>query len=362
MIGLPIEFEHICAPPSPILLSDAVYMRNFRPRAENSEIYSVLDQVFRKLTEASLILLDDASEFHFPLTQTYPALAHRMERSNSADLIAYRWQRYVENHHKLPITPVEGRNFPLEGRDRSIEALSSLLDTPIFRIATIKTLAQFTENWEYKHRPSTSGGPRLRPLKTDRFLTTLANWVKNQLDCLETYELSSVQKLNMDDLPHFCSHFTNRSKLARVLDAFDRFCIAGRPSSVPFISKYLQEKGKHFSYVPSCSASSLSGAEPYECLLICGPTGVFEEQGPAVAVMATSKGLKTKNLPAGHELTDIRLRTHAEASDEDDSWYNIFGGPADNSSSSVNAIRGAVRKARQEGQRLREARSAASSS
>lgn len=299
-LGVPVSFEHLCLPPTPILLSDLIFLDYFAARLAQPELLQAVSRQLERLRAADVILLDDAADLHFPLTQTYPVLSHRLERSAEADLLAFRWQRYVEFHHQLPVATVPGDSLPIEHRATIVAMLSDYLATPIFRIGGTRSLARYTEGWEYRPRTSLSGGPGLRPLDPAELLGALAAFVAPRLadgSIVVPKGDPAVVRLDQTDLAHFCSHPIGREALDAVLSRFDRFCIVGQTASVAYLRKRLAALGKAWVDAPSYHPSVLAQLPPFDCLLACGPTGKLEHDGPAVAVMTA--GWRTPKQPGG---------------------------------------------------------------
>lgn len=368
-IGRPVSFEHICLPPTPVLLSDLVFFDYFRARIPDQSLFEAMARTFAKLRAAHVIILDDAAEMHFPLTQYYPVLSHRLERSADADLLAFRWQRYVEFHDRLPVAVVPGRTLPLAHRAATIAALSAYLGVPFFRIASVKALEPYTAGWEYRPLHSLSGGPGLKSHDPEEMLDALAEWLEPRLEPrLEAGEIDVpegepvVARFDMTDLAHFCSHAVDKPGLDRVLAAFERFCIVGQPSSVGHIRRTLAAQGKSWVSAPSYHPSVLATLPPFDCILSCGPTGKIETDRPAVAVMGAGwDGGRVLNtdLPA-----DLELRGKLAAADLAE-WYVPTGAgealPAERKGlvreGKVRAvvIRSAKKAARERGEDIQEA-------
>jgi acyl-CoA synthetase (AMP-forming)/AMP-acid ligase II len=323
-IGVPITFEHICLPPSPILLSDLVFDDHFADRLPDVAAISTVRRTLDKLRNASAIILDDAAELQLPVKLVYGALSHRLQRTSNADLLGFRWQRYTNQHHLLPVTVVNGSDLPLAGRDRSISMLCSYLNVEAFRIACATAYERYTVDWEMRPLHTLTSGPGLLPLDPNEFADSFADWLNERKDKVRRFErVKGSPRLDLSDLIHFCSHFVDKEALELVLARFDTFCIAGHPSSVSYIPKRLNSLGKKYFYVPSYAPQIMRKADPFDCLLVCGPMGQFRVTVPAVPVVTTSWGPLPINIEDS-KLKTLTLRGFPE-SDSAENWFNPFG-------------------------------------
>src|SRR6202008_3886133 len=141
---LPVTFEHLCLPPSPIILSDLIFHDWFQPRAESGN-FSAVDRALETLKTASVIIVDDAAEMLVGGGQAYGALSHGFERDPNCDLIGFRWPRYAQYHEHLPLTFVAGVDLAFGDRTKVLDMLSAYLKTPIFRISLVAGFEPFTE-------------------------------------------------------------------------------------------------------------------------------------------------------------------------------------------------------------------------
>ena len=63
-VGAPVTLEHVCLPPTPVILSDLVFFDYFLAR-EWSDIYRPVVDALSKLRAASMLLVDDVAELLF---------------------------------------------------------------------------------------------------------------------------------------------------------------------------------------------------------------------------------------------------------------------------------------------------------
>jgi hypothetical protein len=298
-LGAPVSFEQICLPPTPILLSDAVFLEYFLSRARDSRAFEKVLSVRDKLRDADVVVIDDISELQWPMIRSYPVLSHRLERSADADLLAYRGEVYTGLHDRLPITVVNGSSLALDGRDTVIDAFSRVLRTSVFRVATATALAAFTTEWDFRPMSTGVGGPGQAPVKPGVFVRALYDWIARRIEDGTIRAPSGtpgVEMIGQIDFRPFDCQAADRESLTRVLDAFNHFCITGPASSVTFIRKYLAAAGKPFVRAAGHGPADLETAEPFDCLLCCGSTGPIKTSRPAVAVMGAGWPSPTVNL------------------------------------------------------------------
>ncbi|MDQ2859932.1 MAG: AMP-binding protein [Pseudomonadota bacterium] len=214
LLGAPVTFEHLCMPPSPVLLSDLIFHDYFQPRLDQAPFVAV-NRGLETLKRASLMLVDDIAEMFFPPAQVYGALSHNLERDPMTDQVMVRWPRYAANHDELPLTLVAGADLPIAERTPIIDLLSRYLSTPVFRIATIKGRDVDTQNWDYRPLGGSGAGRGAQILDPDAFVDALAPWMRGR--DLKRYPATSPAKLQMSDLSHFCSHLGRKEGFDTVL-------------------------------------------------------------------------------------------------------------------------------------------------
>ena len=290
-LGAPVVFEHVCTPPSPILLSDLIFSDYFQPRLDSADFVSI-ERALSKIRNASLLIVDDAAEMFYPPEQVYGVLSHNMERDPRADLISVRWQGYSQMHDRLPLTIVRGGDLALEGSSESIVALSEYLKVPIFSIANYRGFAPFTEDWSW--RPLRGHNRAIDP---ESFTQELRNWIQDRPSALALRRFKGNANLNLSDAIHYCSHSIKKAPLDELLLHFNSFCIAGGSASVPYIRKRLEELNKPLIYIPSYAPEIVKQiAQPIDCILICGAMGDFQIEIPAVALQHVGLPWRTRNL------------------------------------------------------------------
>ncbi len=324
-LGCRVTLEHVCLPPSPVLLSDLIFADYFAPRLDPAATVA-LQSALARLRGASVVLTDDVAELRIPPNQAYGVLSHNLERDPRSDLIAVRWQSYPRLHHMLPTSFVSGRDLPLEDRALTLRQLAQYLGKPLFRIATFPGLSTYTEGWEYRTLPDVAETPN-QPGLVDpgRMLAALADWMAALPSPPERVSLTAGPALEMNDLGHFCSHFAHQAHVDRILAAHDSFCLAGQDSSLAYVDRVLSASGKRFVRVPSYAPEILSSADSFDCLLLCGAWGEAPAGVKAASLMFPFHGApSTFNIddPEQTALVFKRNSRHDPPSGTD--WFHSF--------------------------------------
>ena len=294
-LGAPVTFEHVCLPPSPVILSDLIFHDYFESRAETGN-FAAVDRALSTLRSASIIIVDDAAEMLIAGGQAYGALSHNLERDPNCDLISFRWQRYPQHHDTLPLTFVAGPDLAFEHRTRVLDMLSAYLATPVFKISLVNGFEEFTKDWDYRLN-APKGGKSGRRIEPDKFLPVLRKWIRCRPQPLKTFPACAGEKLQMNDLGHFCSHIVLPEVIEKVVARFDSFCIAGQRASLPFLRKEIERRGKSYMHVASYSEEMLKDLpQAFDCLVICGAQGEYKLEVPTVALMRASKKWRVLNI------------------------------------------------------------------
>jgi acyl-CoA synthetase (AMP-forming)/AMP-acid ligase II len=305
LLGAPVTFEHMCLPPSPVVLSDLIFHDYFEPRLPEAN-WTAVDRAFATLKSASLIIVDDTAEMLVGGSQTYGVLSHNLERDPVCDRISVRWQRYPQHHDELPLTFVTGQDLRFADRTKVLDQLSAYLGKPVFKIAGVDGMEAMTGDWDWRPTRTGAGGKAGRIVNGGEFAERLAAWLKDR--AVEKYPAAGAPKLSMDDLGHFCSHFIDGEAADALADRYDRFCIVGQKASLPYFRKALEKRGK--TYVTAMSYSpEILGKLPrdYDCVAICGPQGEYKVEGPAVALMRASRNWTFQHVDP--EIEKLRFST-----------------------------------------------------
>jgi hypothetical protein len=245
-LNLPITFEHVCMPPSSILLSDLIFHDYFMPRDADQGKYSAFSACIQKLKNATLILVDDINELHFPInaSSVYPKLSHSFSRDPMSELLAVRWARYTSQHHLLASELVVGSSIEPKEINNSLDFLSQYLNCPLMRIGLSEDYSEHTRSWEFlalhsKHHHSKS----YASIDVVEFILALAsNLHKIALDQrLKFAPVTQLTTFEFSDQPHFCSWLINPAAVDQVVKSYNSFCICGLSSSIPYLSKILNE-------------------------------------------------------------------------------------------------------------------------
>lgn len=262
--GCPVRFEHICAPPAPILFSDLTFHDYFLPRNPDPA-YAPFSATIEKIKRASLILVDDEDNFRTPPYCVYPVLDHRFTKHDEAEFLGHRMQRYTENHHLLPRRILAGREIAPANIGPTLKNLESYLGVPIFKMAFHEAFRQFTEPWEFCAYQNASRG-WLAP-----FCKALTRFIRQRRGQFRLQAGEPANRLILLDPPHFCSFLLNRMAVDFVTRIYSSFCIVGRPSSLPYLTRRLDELGKPYFF----SSQIAPDRDDYECLLLTGGVGGY---------------------------------------------------------------------------------------
>jgi hypothetical protein len=289
-LGAPVTLEHICTPPSPVLLSDLTFMEWFAPRNARADLEPLVD-IFARIRSASLLVVDDLTELWFPHDQgqDYPVLNHRGFRDPEADLLCYRWQRYTSNHNLLPLEFIAGRDLPMDP-DASLRSLERRLGIPIFRMAFLSRHAELTSEWEFIQRSCVDG-----ELPTDprALKETLETWLQDNRHRVPLKPRPARESIKLVDLPHFCCWRLDSEKLDATLEAYGSFCLLGTRSSASYIGKRLASLGKPYFHHNTLDLGGLDEeTHPFECVLQLGSWGQPKTSKPVIQVFVAGWGVE----------------------------------------------------------------------
>jgi acyl-CoA synthetase (AMP-forming)/AMP-acid ligase II len=268
--GCPVRFEHICVPPAQLLLSDLIFHDYFLPRNPESA-YGPFSSIVSKIKNASLILVDDEDNFRTPPFCVYPVLDHQFTTHADTDLLGHRMQRYTQNHHMLPRRLVLGREVTQARVNPSLKDLESYLGVPIFKMAFHAEFSAHTNHWDFcAHREFTSDIDKVKNVDwIDRFQNALVEFIDRRRGECPTRTGEAQNEVLLLDPPHFCSFLLNRMAVDFVTRIYNSFCIVGRPSSLPYLQKRLDQLGKSYFF----SSETVPVRDDYECLLLTGGVG-----------------------------------------------------------------------------------------
>jgi acyl-CoA synthetase (AMP-forming)/AMP-acid ligase II/tetratricopeptide (TPR) repeat protein len=276
-VGAPVQIEHICAPPAPILLSDIIFHDYFMPR-DPGEKYGPFSALVRKIKNASLVLIDDEDAFRVREVCVYPRLSHRFNSAPESGLLGHRLQRYTRNHHLLACEAVAGRDISLETITGTMDQLSAYLDTPVMKLAFHPRFKAYTREWDYtQYRPYISDADyETNPINFASLQSAILEFVRRRKAKIR-YTSGSVDKpFVLKDPPHFCSFLLRREAVDYIANRYASFCIAGLPSSLPYLERRLKELGK-----PYFHATTLNPARSdFECLVATGFSGEVKGDKP----------------------------------------------------------------------------------
>ena len=300
--GCPVVWENLCLPPTPAVLSDVVFFDHFLPR-DPSPKYDAVIPALRALRSASMIIVDDVAELLFGQF-AYPVLSHRFERSEAADLLVWRWQRYTERHHELPIGVLNlWRTHRV--RNQFIERLGRYLGVPVFRIATLQSFESLTADWEFVSRSNADWTMELT-VDVEGLVSRLAEFIARERKRMPLRPGSDGEIPLTPDLPHFCSMYADRAKIDAVLAQHNRFCVIGTDSSVPYVVRKIEAVGKHWLRTNNLNLAGQGIVDAdFDCVLQTGSWGRPGDQSPVYQVFTA--GWNPAEQPAvlnGHSIIE----------------------------------------------------------
>ncbi len=176
--------------------------------------------------------------------------------------------------------------------------------------------------------PARSGTwPQIRQTRrSEAFHPRLSSpWARRRAEPLQTFPASGAEKLQLNDLAHFCAHLVSKKAADKVIAKFDRFCIVGQPLQRALSAQEMERQGKSYIYATSYAPEILKHLpQDYDCLVICGAQGDFAIEGPAVALMRANKISRTNAIddPA-LEKTAFKPALHANPASGTD-WFYPF--------------------------------------
>jgi acyl-CoA synthetase (AMP-forming)/AMP-acid ligase II/Tfp pilus assembly protein PilF len=272
-VGAPVRVEHLTVPPIAVLFSDLVFHDYFMAR-DAGEKYGPFSAIIRKIKDASLILIDDEDAFRLRHYCAYPRLSHRFNPDAQADLLGHRLQSYTLNHHLLAREVATGRELDPLKITESIVQMSAYLDVPIMKLAFHREFAALTEGWDYtQYRQYVSDVDyQKNPVDPVPIQGAITRFIAARAETLRYSAGVGHRQLLLKDLPHFCSFLFSAKAIEYVLGHFRSFCIAGLPSSIPYIEQQLKKSGKPYFYATTLNPERTD----YECMLCTG----FHGKGP----------------------------------------------------------------------------------
>jgi acyl-CoA synthetase (AMP-forming)/AMP-acid ligase II len=317
-LGCPVTIEHVCLPPSPVLLSDLIFHDWFQPRLDQ-EPFANVDLAMEQIKGASLLITDTIAELQFLYSSTYPVLSHALERDKRADLICVRWPNYAARHHLLPITLASGNDIPLTASNDSLDRMQRYLGTPIFRIVSVPGYESLCADWDYQAEG------KMRRAAGDRtvLVNALTDWIRQHKE-IRRRKVRADRPVAMSDLPHFCAVLARRSSVDAVLDHFNSFYICGTHASLPYVRHRLDELGKPYVVLPSISAETIAALpEKYECLIGAGAFGSPPRTMASAMFQTAGLGWRSRGLePLGEDAGTVRwLNDYAPGGTD---WYHCF--------------------------------------
>jgi acyl-CoA synthetase (AMP-forming)/AMP-acid ligase II/lysophospholipase L1-like esterase len=268
-VGCAVHLEQIAVPPGPILYSDLIFHDYFLPRNPDPA-YAAVSSVLQKIKKASLVLVDDEDNFRLPSVCAYPVLDHQFAMNPDAELLGHRMQRYTQNHNFLPRFFILGRDIKPETINPSLKKIENYLGVPVLKMAFHASYRTYTEQWDFRdYRAFVSDAEKTQdPEWVERFRDVLLEFIRQREGKFQKREGEPVNRLILEEMPHFCSFLLNRSAVDFVTLQYNSFCIVGLPSSLPYLQRRLEELGKPYFF----SSQLTPARKDYECMILTGGT------------------------------------------------------------------------------------------
>ena len=269
-VGVPVHFEHIAAPPAPVLFSDLVFHDYFMARDADGA-YDAVSAVLAKIKNASLILVDDEDNFRLPPFCSYPVLSHTFTKNPEAEMLGHRLQRYTQSHHLLARDVLRGREVAPQNINATLKNLEAYLNVPLMKMAFHEPFRAYTQDWDFCAYSNVvadveRGGDHrwVEPFKAAllQFLGRRGKECKRRVG-------EPKNRFVLVDTPHFCSFLLNRKAVDYVTSRYASFCIVGLPSSLPYLQKRLDALGKPYFF----SSQVIPRRKDYACLILTGGVG-----------------------------------------------------------------------------------------
>lgn len=312
-LGVPVAFRQVCAPPSPILLSDIIFRDYFLAREPGPQYESWLSSL-EKITSASLLMVDDIGEVLWPhvVPSVYPIVSHRFQRNPAADCLAVRWARYTAQHHRLPIDLVDGTSLSYADVNGHLRRLSEYAGLPLFRCHAVESFSAYAEEWEYRHPlPDARLAKEVGiAFESEPLLKNLFHYLATRRDSIPRRPIRGERLVSGADQPHFCSWLVNETVIEHVAENFDRVAICGLPASVPRLARKLTEAKKEFFY---SSATLSPQLESYDCIVTTGLWGAIATTKPTVELMSAGREERFYNLRADQKACPVEFRAKYRA-------------------------------------------------
>ena len=305
-VGVPVHFEHLCVPPSPVLWSDIVFHDHFLPRADAAP-YTPVVECIRKIHNADMVIMDDVTEFYLPDSQflptAYPRLSHSFRNDEQSDLLALRLQRYASSHHLVPTEILNGKSIPLEARADALEAIGEYLTKPILKIALCPEYVEHTSGWDVERRSETSARFNYKDgaLTAETLIGQIATYVSDHRDRIVFSNGVTTNIAIPRHQPHFCSWLIKHEAVSFLIDRYESFCLLGSPSSVPSLATRAREAGKSVVHHGNLELPSQGY---FDCVVLTGVWGVPETTAPMFPLVFSSIGASWKPLNVDRELAE----------------------------------------------------------
>jgi acyl-CoA synthetase (AMP-forming)/AMP-acid ligase II len=286
-LGVSIHYEHVCAPPAPIMLSDLTFEAQFGVRDTREGVYDGLHAALQAVRGADLIIVDDMVQMAWPAVYDthYPRISHRFEAAPRTDDLCLRWARYSDRNHMIAAELVASREISPALANRAIDDLEAYLGVPVVRVALTGQFAADTAGWNIRFLQACASNLILKAAETQLDNDALAQLLANGLAaaCAGVTPKPDVagDRFQMSDQPHWCSWLVEPALIDFVLDRYDSFLVLGKRSSIPYLSNEAARRGKSLSF----RSDLVCPPGDYECVLQTGSWGRPATDKPVYPLM-----------------------------------------------------------------------------
>ncbi|MCJ2133247.1 AMP-binding protein [Methylobacterium sp. J-026] len=272
-LGVRVTYEQFCAPPSAVLLNDLIFHDYFMVRDPRGvSAYDQFRSVASMIKSASVLMLDDYSEYYRVSHQFVPAFSHNFVRDPAADQLAWRYQRYTWDHHLHPIRVLKPEEVSTD-TEASIRRLAAYLRAPVFRVAFQETAGRRSSEWEHVVGQYKADCDIYIDDEIDfdqpGIMASFARYLRENKNKLVKKADQSGVRYVMEHF-HFCSNLINKDKISDLIDRHEKFLIYGPNSSLIYIRNEIERRGKYYKQIMNWQTEGEPFVHEFDCVVETG--------------------------------------------------------------------------------------------